>query len=164
VLDLGTIEDRDFYAALDWLGGQQERIERALARRHLQDGMLVLYDVSSSYLEGRCCEVARHGCSRDHRPDRLQIVYGLLCDRDGRPIAIEVFDGDAGDPSTLPAQVQKLKRRFGLKHVVLVGDRGMITEAPARGPPAGGAGLDHQPECTADPGADRRRGVATLAV
>jgi Transposase DDE domain len=132
VLDLGTIEEREIYAALDWLGSQQERIERALARRHLRDGTLVLYDVSSSYLEGRCCELARHGYSRDHRPDRPQIVYGLLCDRDGRPIAIEVFDGDTGDPSTLPAQVDKLKRRFGLKHVVLVGDRGMLTQARLR--------------------------------
>ena len=132
VLDLGAIEDREIYAALDWLGAQQERIERALARRHPQDGMLVLYDVSSSYLEGRCCALARHGCSRDHRPDRPQIVYGLLCDRDGRPIAIAVFDGDTGDPGTLPAQVEKLKQRFGLKHVVLVGDRGMITRARLR--------------------------------
>jgi hypothetical protein len=132
VLDLGVIEEREIYAALDWLGGQQDRIERALARRHLQDGTLVLYDVSSSYLEGRCCELAQHGYSRDHRPDRPQIVYGLLCDRDGRPIAIEVFEGDTGDPSTLPAQVEKLKRRFGLKHVVLVGDRGMITTARLR--------------------------------
>ena len=103
-----------------------------MARRHLQDGTLVLYDVSSSYLEGHCCVLAQHGYSRDHRPDRLQIVYGLLCDRDGRPIAIEVFEGDTGDPSTLPAQVEKLKRRFGLKHVVLVGDRGMITTARLR--------------------------------
>src|SRR5208282_2350618 len=140
VLDLGVIEEREIYAALDWLGGQQARIERALARRHLKDGTLALYDVSSSYLEGRCCELARHGYSRDHRPDRLQIVYGLLCDREGRPIAIEVFvtrsvlshDGDTGDPSTLPAQVEKLKRRFGLKHLVLVGDRGMITAARLR--------------------------------
>jgi hypothetical protein len=106
VLDLGVIEEREIYAALDWLGAQQERIERALARRHLNHGTLLLYAVSSSYLEGRCCELARHGYSRDHRPDRLQIVYGLLCDRDGRPIAIEVFDGDSGDPSTLPAQVR----------------------------------------------------------
>src|SRR5271165_5009519 len=132
LLDLGAIEQRELYAALDWLGGQQVRIERALARRHLKDGTLVLYDVSSSYLEGRCCELGRHGYSRDHRPDRLQIVYGLLCDRDGRPIAIEVFEGGTGDPSTLPAQVEKLKRRFGLKHVVLVGDRGMITAARLR--------------------------------
>src|SRR5271165_5521104 len=132
VLDLGVIEEREIYAALDWLGGQQDRIERALARRHLKDGTLVLYDFSSSYLEGRCCELGRHGYSRDHRPDRLQIVYGLLCDRDGRPIAIEVFAGDTGDASTLPAQVEKLKRRFGLKHLVLVGDRGMITNARIR--------------------------------
>jgi hypothetical protein len=94
-------------------------------------GTLVLYDVSSSYLEGRCCELARHGYSRDRRPDRLQIVYGLLCDREGRPM-IEVFEGDTGDPSTLAAQIEKLKRRFGLKHVVLVGDRGMITAARIR--------------------------------
>ena len=132
VLDLGVIEEREIYAALDWLGNQQDRIERAFARRHLRDGTLVLYDVSSSYLEGRCCELARHGYSRDHRPDRLQIVYGLLCDRDGRPIAIEVFEGDTGDPGSLPAQVEKLRRRFGLKHVVLVGDRGMITQARLR--------------------------------
>jgi len=132
VLELGTIEEREIYAALDWLGEQQDRIERTLARRHLQDGTLVLYDVSSSYLEDRCCELARHGYSRDHRSDRLQIVYGLLCDRDGRPIAIEVFAGDTGAPSTLTAQVDKLKRRFGLRHVVLVGDRGMITAARIR--------------------------------
>lgn len=132
VLDLGAIEQREIYAALDWLGDQQLHIERQLARRHLQDGTLVLYDVSSSYLEGRRCELAQHGYSRDHRPDRLQIVYGLLCDREGRPVAVEVFDGNAGDPSTLAAQVDKLKRRFGLRHVVLVGDRGMITSARIR--------------------------------
>jgi Transposase DDE domain len=132
VLDLGMIEEREIYAALDWLGCQQDRIERAMARRHLKNGTLVLYDVSSSYLEGRCCELAQHGYSRDHRADRRQIVYGLLCDRDGRPIAIEVFEGDTGDPSTLGAQVDKLKRRFGLRHVVLVGDRGMITAARIR--------------------------------
>src|SRR5918911_1656059 len=85
ILDLGAIEEREIYAALDWLGAQQARIERSLARRHLKDGTLVLYDVSSSYLEGRHCELAQHGYSRDRRPDRPQIVYGLLCDRDGRP-------------------------------------------------------------------------------
>jgi hypothetical protein len=132
VLGLGDIEEREIYAALDWLGGQQDRIERALARRHLTDGTLVLYDVSSSYLEGRCCELAQFGFSRDHRSDRRQIVYGLLCDRRGRPVAIEVFDGNTGDPRTLTAQVDKLKQRFGLKHVVLVGDRGMITAARIR--------------------------------
>jgi len=132
VLDLGTIEEREIYAALDWLGTRQARVERQMARRHLRDGTLVLYDVSSSYLEGRCCDLAYHGYSRDHRADRPQIVYGLLCDREGRPIAIEVFDGNTGDPSTLSTQVEKLKRRFGLRHVVLVGDRGMITSARIR--------------------------------
>lgn len=131
-LGLGTIREAEIYAALDWLGEQQERIERALARRHLHDGTLVLYDVSSSYLEGRCCELARQGYSRDHRPDRLQIVYGLLCDRQGRPVAVEVFEGDTADPATLGEQIDKLKRRFGLRHVVLVGDRGMITAARIR--------------------------------
>lgn len=132
VLDLAAIEEREIYAAVDWLGAQQARIERSLARRHLQDGTLVLYDVSSSYLEGHRCELAQHGYSRDHRPDRLQIVYGLLCDRHGRPIAVEVFDGNTGDPSTIGVQIDKLKQRFGLRHVVLVGDRGMLTSARIR--------------------------------
>jgi Transposase DDE domain len=132
VLGLGSVEEREIYAALDWLGTQQGRLERRLAQRHLQDGTLVLYDVSSSYLEGRCCPLARHGHSRDHRPDRLQIVYGLLCDRDGRPIAVEVFAGNTADPGTLGTQIDKLKRRFGLRHAVLVGDRGLITSARIR--------------------------------
>ena len=127
-----AIETREIYAALDWLGGQQDRIERRLAKRHLAEGTLVLYDVSSSYLEGRCCELARLGYSRDKRGDRPQIVYGLLCDRHGCPIAIEAFSGETGDPATLAAQVEKLKRRFRLARVVLVGDRGMITNARIR--------------------------------
>ena len=131
-LELGTVEEREIYRALDWLGRQQERIERALARRHLGDGTLVLYDVSSSYLEGCKCELAQFGYSRDRRPDRPQIVYGLLCERAGAPIAIEVFDGDTADPATLPAQIERLKRRFGLSRIVLVGDRGMITAARIR--------------------------------
>jgi Transposase DDE domain len=131
-LELGQVEEREIYRALDWLGRQQERTERALARRHLSDGTLVLYDVSSSYLEGSKCELAQFGYSRDRRPDQPQIVYGLLCERQGRPIAIEVFDGDTADPATLSAQVERLKRRFGLSRVVLVGDRGMITAARIR--------------------------------
>ena len=89
----------------------------------------MLYDVTSSYLEGRCCELARFGYSRDGRPDRPQIVFGLLCAADGCPVAVEVFEGDTADPKTLAAQIDKLKKRFGLKRVVLVGDRGMITSA-----------------------------------
>ena len=128
-LGLGEIEEREIYEALDWLIAQQERIENALAKRHLAGGTLTLYDVSSSYLEGRCCELAFNGHSRDKRPDRPQIVYGLLCNRDGCPVAIEVFEGNTADPATLSSQVKKLKERFGLKRIAVVGDRGMITSA-----------------------------------
>src|SRR6516165_2924193 len=128
-LGLGEVKAKDVYAALDWLGLAQASIEDALARRHLHDGTLVLYDVSSSYLEGRCCELARFGHARDHRSDKMQIVYGLLCSADGCPVAIEVFEGNTGDPSTVGNQIAKLKERFGLKRVVMVGDRGMITDA-----------------------------------
>jgi transposase len=128
-LGLGEIADDELYAALDWLLARQSAIETALAKRHLQNGTLVLYDVSSSYMEGRCCPLAKRGYSRDGKKGTLQIVYGLLCASDGCPVAIEVFDGNTGDPTTLAPQIDKLKHRFGLSHVVLVGDRGMITEA-----------------------------------
>jgi transposase len=128
-LGFAEIADDELYAALDWLLARQAAIETALAKRHLQDGTLVLYDVSSSYMEGRCCPLAKRGYSRDRKKGSLQIVYGLLCAPDGCPVAIEVFDGNTGDPTTLAPQIDKLKQRFGLDHVVLVGDRGMITEA-----------------------------------
>jgi hypothetical protein len=131
-LGLGEVKAKEVYAALDWLGMAQSSIEDALARRHLHDGTLVLYDVSSSYVEGRCCELAQFGHSRDHRSDKMQIVYGLLCSPDGRPVAIEVFEGNTGDPSTVGNQIAKLKERFGLTRVVMVGDRGMITDARIR--------------------------------
>jgi hypothetical protein len=129
ILGLGEVGEDELYTALDWLGERQPAIETALAKRHLKNGTLVLYDVSSSYMEGRCCSLAHRGYSRDGRKGTLQIVYGLLCAPDGCPVAIEVFDGNTGDPTTLAVQVQKLKQRFGLDHVVLVGDRGMITQA-----------------------------------
>ena len=129
VLGLGPVDEDELYIALDWLGERQEAIEKALARKHLREGTLVLYDVSSSYLEGRHCELARLGYNRDGKKGKLQIVYGLLCAADGCAVAIEVFEGDTGDPRTLAAQIDKVKRRFGLEHVVLVGDRGMITQA-----------------------------------
>jgi Transposase DDE domain len=132
MLDLGSVDEDELYAALDWLGERQAAIETALARRHLKDGTLVLYDVSSSYFEGRCCQLARLGYNRDGKRGKLQIVYGLLCAADGCPVAIEVFDGNTGDPSTVPAQIDKLKARFGLSRVVIVGDRGMITSARIR--------------------------------
>ena len=132
-LGLGEVNVKEVYAALDWLGMAQPAIEETLARRHLREGTLVLYDVSSSYVEGRCCELARFGHSRDGRADKMQIVYGLLCSRDGCPVAIEVFEGNTGDPSTVGKQITKLKERFGLKRVVMVGDRGMITQARIEG-------------------------------
>lgn len=129
--ELGVVGvDTDgLYAAMDWLSARQEAIEGRLARRHLAGGSLVLYDVSSSYFEGRSCPLARRGYSRDRRRGSLQVVYGLLCDREGRPVAVEVFDGSVHDDKTLLAQVEKLRRRFGLARVVLVVDRGMVTEA-----------------------------------
>jgi transposase len=128
-LGLGEVDDDELYVALDWLLARQAAIEAALAKRHLQNGTLVLYDVSSSYMEGSRCPLAKRGYSRDGKKGTLQIVYGLLCAPDGCPVAIEVFDGNTGDPTTLAPQIDKLKQRFGLDHVVLVGDRGMITQA-----------------------------------
>ena len=129
VLGLGEVDEDELYTALDWLLERQPAIEATLAKRHLTHGTLVLYDVSSSYMEGRCCPLAKRGYSRDGRKGTLQIVYGLLCAPDGCPVAIEVFDGNTADPMTLASQVEKLKQRFQLDHVVLVGDRGMITQA-----------------------------------
>jgi transposase len=128
-LGVADADENELYAAMDWLLGRQERIEAALAKRHLSDGTLVLYDVTSTYFEGRHCSLARIGHSRDKRFDRPQIVFGLLTDGEGCPVATEVFDGNTGDPKTLPRQIRKLRERFGLKRVVLVGDRGMITSA-----------------------------------
>jgi len=128
-LGLGPVDEDELYTALDWLAVRQPAIETALAKDHLAGGTLVLYDVSSSYMEGRCCPLAQYGYNRDGKCGKLQIVYGLLCAADGCPVAIEVFDGSTADPMTLTSQVTKLKDRFGLNHVVLVGDRGMITRA-----------------------------------
>jgi transposase len=129
VLGLATVDEQELYEALDWLIEQQERIEAALARRHLKNGVLVLYDVSSTYFEGRTCALAKFGYNRDGKKGKLQIVFGLLCTAEGCPVAVEVFEGNIGDPSTLQSQVTKLKQRFDLDRVVLVGDRGMITTA-----------------------------------
>lgn len=120
------------YAAMDWLFARQSSIENALARRHLTDGALVLYDVTSTYFEGHSCPLAKLGHARDGKKDKLQIVVGLLTNSEGCPVAVEVFDGNTGDPKTLASQIGKVRERFGLKHVVLVGDRGMITDARIR--------------------------------
>ena len=129
ILGLGEVDEDELHTALDWLHERRPAIETALAKRHLQGGTLALYDVSSSYLEGRCCPLAARGYSRDGKPGKPQITYGLLCAPDGCPVAIEVFEGNTGDPATLATQADKLKQRFRLEHLVLVGDRGMITEA-----------------------------------
>src|SRR3979411_2550149 len=125
----GSIHENELYAAMDWLGSRQARIENALAARHLEEGCLVLYDLTSSYLEGKCCELARLGFNRDGKRGKLQIEYGLLCNREGCPVAVEVFEGNTADPMTLGSQIQKVRERFGLKRVVIVGDRGMVTQA-----------------------------------
>ncbi|HLY35305.1 MAG TPA: IS1634 family transposase [Candidatus Limnocylindria bacterium] len=119
----------ELYGAMDWLLARQARVEAALARRHLGSGSLVLYDVSSTYMEGSHCPLARHGYSRDHRPDRAQIVFGLVTDERGCPVAVEAFSGNTADPATLETQIAKVRTRFGLSDIVLVGDRGMLTSA-----------------------------------
>jgi Transposase DDE domain len=128
-LGVETVDEDNLYEALDWLLPQQPAIEAALARRHLGAGTLVLYDVSSTYFEGRCCPLARYGHSRDERRGNPQIVFGLLADSEGCPVAVEVFEGNTADPKTVATQIAKLRERFELKDVVLVGDRGMLTQA-----------------------------------
>ncbi len=142
MLGLETVEADDLYAAMDWLEARQAKIEAALAKRHLHDGTLVLYDVSSSYFEGRCCPLARIGHSRDGKEGSLQIVFGLLCNADGCPVAVEVYEGNTGDPTTLKHQIAKVRTRFGLSRVVFVGDRGLLTSARIREELAPVEGLD----------------------
>lgn len=131
-LDIQEADEDDMYAAMDWLFERQEAIENALAGRHLANGTLVLYDVTSTYFEGRCCPLAKIGHSRDGKKDKLQIVIGLLCAADGCPVSVEVFEGNTADPKTLKNQLLKVRQRFGVDRVVLVGDRGMITDARIR--------------------------------
>jgi len=142
VLELSTADEDDLYAAMDWLLPRQQRIENALAKRHLSEGSLVLYDLSSTYFEGRKCPLAQFGKSRDERSGNLQIEFGLLTNADGCPVAVEVFEGNTGDPKTVAAQVTKLRERFGLKRLVLVGDRGMLTAARIREDLQPVAGID----------------------
>jgi hypothetical protein len=132
VLGVGGADEDDLYAAMDWALTRKDTIENALAARHLANGTLVLYDVSSAAFEGRHCPLGKIGHARDGVKGRLQIVYGLLCTIAGVPVAIEVFDGNSADPKTLAAQITKLKTRFGLERVCLVGDRGMLTSARIR--------------------------------
>jgi hypothetical protein len=132
VLHLESTDEDALYAGMDWLLERQQSIEDALAKRHLVDGTLALYDLSSTYFEGRKCPLAKLGHSRDGQKAKPQIVFGLLCDPEGRPIATEVFEGNTADPKTVSSQVKKLRERFALQRVVLVGDRGMLTSARIR--------------------------------
>lgn len=132
VLELGETSVEDMYRALDWLAQAQGDIERQLARQQLSGASLVLYDLSSTWLTGRCCELAAHGHSRDGKRDDPQIVFGLICNAQGCPVAVEVFAGNTADPATVSAQVDKLKQRFGIERIAWVGDRGMLTSARIR--------------------------------
>jgi hypothetical protein len=132
VLGVSGADEDDLYAAMDWVLARQDAIEDALAARHLANGTLVLYDVSSAAFEGHTCPLGAIGHPRDGVKGRLQIVYGLLCSPTGAPVAIEVFEGNTADPKTLKAQIDKLKTRFGLSNIALVGDRGMLTSARIR--------------------------------
>jgi hypothetical protein len=132
VLGLGSCDEDDLYEAMDYLHGRQDAIEDALAARHLAGGTVVLYDVSSAAFEGRTCPLGAIGHPKDGVRGRLQIVYGLLTSKDGVPVAVEVFKGNTGDPATVKSQVDKVKDRFGISKVILVGDRGMLTAARLR--------------------------------
>jgi hypothetical protein len=128
-LELGEVTEAELLCAMDWIYERQQRIEKALARRHLHGEGFVLYDLSSSYLEGRHCELGAIGYSRDGKPGKPQISYGLCCAPEGQPVSIEVHAGNTGDPTTLGPAVERVKDTFGIEHVVFVGDRGMITDA-----------------------------------
>jgi len=132
VLQLDSADETELYQAMDWLLPRQARIEQQLAQRQLSNGGLVLYDLTSTYFEGRHCPLAKLGHSRDDKSGKPQVVFGLLTNAAGCPVAVEIFDGNTGDPKTVATQVKKLRERFGLSNVVLVGDRGMITSARIR--------------------------------
>ena len=159
MLGLGAVHENELYAAMDWLVARQQGIEVRLAKRHLNDNTLMLYDLNSSYFEGHTCPLARRGHSRDGKRGTLQIVFGLLCTAQGCPIAVEVFEGSTGDPKTVAAQVDKIRTRFGLQRVVLVrrpwhAHRGTHPRGSARDRRTA---LDHDPACAHHPQADQDR-------
>ena len=137
-LDLGEVKEGELLAAMDWLLERQQRIEKALAKRHLKADGFMLYDLSSSYVEGRCCPLALRGYSRDGKKGTAQINYGLTCSPEGRPVAIGVHAGNVTDQKTVPAAIAAVRERFGIEEVVFVGDRGMMTKAHAEALTAAG--------------------------
>jgi transposase len=130
-LGLGEVTEPELLSAMDWLLDRQDRIEKTLARRHLAEGSFVLYDLSSSYVEGRCCELAALGHSRDGKPGKLQVNWGLVCSPEGRPVAVRVHPGNTADPTTVPGVLDTIRQTYGIDRVILVGDRAMITDAHA---------------------------------
>jgi hypothetical protein len=140
-LALGEVTEAELLAALDWLLDRQDRVERTLARRHLTAGAFVLYDLSSSYVEGRCCPLAARGHNRDGKHGKLQVNWGLVCSPEGRPVAVQVHPGNTADPATVPGVLDTIKDKFGIERVILVGDRAMITDAHASTLKALGAGF-----------------------
>ncbi len=140
-LALGEVSEPELLGAMDWLADRQERIEKALARRHLQQGGFVLYDLSSSYVEGRCCELAALGHNRDGKTGKLQINWGLVCSAEGRPVSVQVHPGNTADPTTVPDVLDRVRETFGIERVILVGDRAMITDAHATSLKELGAGF-----------------------
>jgi hypothetical protein len=140
-LSLGEVSEPELLSAMDWLLARQERIEKALARRHLTDGGFVLYDLSSSYVEGRCCPLAALGHNRDQKRGKLQVNWGLICSPQGRPVSVQVHPGNTADPRTLPGVLDTVRVRFGIERVILVGDRAMITDAHAASLKELGAGF-----------------------
>ena len=172
LLELGPVSGNEILAMLDWLLARQQWIETSLANRHLNDATLFLYDVSSSYLEGRLCPLAAFGYNRDGKKGKQQIVFGLLCAADSCPLAVEVFPGNTADPATVGRQVKRIRKRFGIARIALVGDRGMLTTARIR-EDLQPAGLDwisaltskHLRKLVAAPGpaGPGRKGQATVA-
>lgn len=141
-LGLSAVKEDDLYEAMDWLIERQAQVEKALAARHLEAGTLVLYDLTSTYFEGRHCPLAKYGYSRDERGSNLQIVFGLLSNSQGCPVAVEVFEGNTADPKTVATQVKKLCQRFHLERIILVGDRGMLTQKRIEEDLKGHAGME----------------------
>jgi hypothetical protein len=140
-LALGEVTEAELLETMDWLRSRQPRIEKTLARRHLADGGFVLYDLSSSYVEGRCCPLAALGHNRDGKKGKLQVNWGLVCSPQGRPVSVQVHPGNTADPATLPGVLDTIRERFGIERVILVGDRAMITDAHAEALKQLGAGF-----------------------
>ena len=140
-LSLSAVTEPELLDAMDWLGDRQQRVENTLAKRHLTDGGFVLYDLSSSYVEGRCCPLAALGHNRDGKPGKLQVNWGLVCSPQGRPVAVQMHPGNTADPSTVPGVIDTVRERFGIERVILVGDRAMITDVHAATLKEQGAGF-----------------------